>query len=153
MSFLRASFDPRSYYPPVWFAEADETGALDLLHKGGGPIAIIPWWVMPYYREEIEEEPEDLPVDRAAMLATMFPGKKQRKRAAKAVSRAAGERKASDGTSAPTEEQLVAKAHAAALAAADQAIEEIKRSVQAMEDEAAAMQRQLLAAMLMFEMM
>ena len=29
MSFLRASFSPKSYFPPVWFAEADDSHLTD----------------------------------------------------------------------------------------------------------------------------
>ena len=40
MSFLRSSFSPKSYFPPVWFAEADDSHLLPD-EQAGGTLAAL----------------------------------------------------------------------------------------------------------------
>ena len=58
MSFSRASFDSRSYFPPVWFAPADEEVVLPRKKRGGMSFNEVLSATLAYRRQHPVAAPE-----------------------------------------------------------------------------------------------
>ena len=56
VSFLRASFSPKSYFPPVWFAEADDSHLTDDERAGAGADGGAPGKAHQRYTEQDDEQ-------------------------------------------------------------------------------------------------
>ena len=56
VSFLRASFSPKSYFPPVWFAEADDSHLTDEERAGTGADGGAPGKSSIRYTEQDDEQ-------------------------------------------------------------------------------------------------
>lgn len=85
MSFLRGSFDRRSYFPPVWFAEGDESAVpeeeLRPIEGYGGRVVTqytkraVEYDKFKFLREQqaaIEEEDEEIILVLVQMVGELY---------------------------------------------------------------------------------